>query len=97
MSRHGIVTGRYYHDTTGPLARSMKEITILLDIMVGPDRYDNLTFQAIGHFLVNSYAAEVVGKDALRGMELRLPWYPYWSTNAQINSPGNRTAVRGSG
>ncbi|KAL4955795.1 amidase signature domain-containing protein [Aspergillus filifer] len=90
MSRHGIVTGSYYHDTPGPLARSMKDVAILLDIMAGPDRYDNLTFQAIGHYPEAGYAAEVAGKDTLPGLKLGLPWDPYWSTNAHVNSPGHR-------
>jgi amidase len=81
MSRHGIVTGSYYHDTPGPLARSMADAALLLDIMVGSDRYDNLTFQAIGHYAEAGYAQEVVGKEALCGMKLGLPWDPYWSTN----------------
>jgi amidase len=49
--------------------------------MVGSDRYDNLTFQAIGHYAEAGYAQEVVGKEALCGMKLGLPWDPYWSTN----------------
>ncbi|KAH7309742.1 amidase signature domain-containing protein [Stachybotrys elegans] len=90
MSRHGIVTGSYWHDTPGPLARSMKDVSIMLDIMVGIDRYDNLTAEAIGHEPPNGYAAEVVDKQALRGMKLGLPWNPYWSTVAHINSGDNR-------
>ncbi|KEY64414.1 hypothetical protein S7711_08472 [Stachybotrys chartarum IBT 7711] len=82
MSRHGIVTGSYWHDTPGPLARSMKDVSILLDIMVGTDRYDNLTFQAIGHEPEGNYASEIVGREALRGMKLGLLWNPYWSTGA---------------
>jgi amidase len=81
MSRHGVVTGSYYHDTPGPLARSIADAALLLDIMAGPDRYDNLTFQAIGHVPEAGYAKEVTGKEALCGMKLGLPWNPYWSTN----------------
>ncbi|KAK1950836.1 amidase signature enzyme, partial [Colletotrichum sublineola] len=80
ISRHGVVTGSYYHDTPGPLARSVKDVSIMLDIMVGPDRYDNLTAEAIGHDPAKRYSAEIVGKEALRGMKLGLPWNPFWST-----------------
>lgn len=52
----------------------------MLDIIAGPDRYDNLTFQSLGRHPSNGYAAEVVDKDALKGMKLGLPWNPYWST-----------------
>ncbi|KDN68537.1 hypothetical protein CSUB01_12472, partial [Colletotrichum sublineola] len=90
ISRHGVVTGSYYHDTPGPLARSVKDVSIMLDIMVGPDRYDNLTAEAIGHDPAKRYSAEIVGKEALRGMKLGLPWNPFWSTGAHINSGSNR-------
>ncbi|KAL4935299.1 amidase signature domain-containing protein [Aspergillus oleicola] len=50
MSRHGIVTGSYYHDKPGPLARSMKDVAILLDIKTGPDPYDNPFSEIINSF-----------------------------------------------
>lgn len=81
MSRYGVVTGSYWHDTPGPLARSMSDVALLMDIMSGPDRHDNLTFEAIGH-QAESYSAQLVKKDALQGMKLGLPWDPYWSTIA---------------
>ena len=79
MSRHGIVPGSFYHDTPGPLARSVKDVALLLDVMAGADRYDNLTFEALGHYPKNGYTAEVLSKDSLRGMKLGLPWNPWWS------------------
>ncbi|KAH6957759.1 amidase signature domain-containing protein [Ilyonectria sp. MPI-CAGE-AT-0026] len=80
ISRHGIVPGSFYHDTPGPVARSMKDVAILFDIMAGADRFDNSTFDALSYYPKAGYSAEVVGKDALRGMKLGLPWNPYWST-----------------
>ena len=88
MSRHGIVTGSYYHDTAGPLTRNIKDSAILLDIMIGTDKYDNLTYQAVGHYPEDGYTARVVGKDALRGMKLGLPWKAYWKSNS-VCSPGH--------
>lgn len=82
MSRNGVVTGSYWHDTPGPLTRTIKDTAIMLDIMVGPDRHDNLTFESIGHAPEKGYEAEVVDKSGLKGMKLGLPWFPYWSTNA---------------
>lgn len=81
MSRHGVVTGSYYHDTPGPLARSMKDVSILLDIMVGLDKYDNLTRTAVERSPEDGYVSKLVGKQALKGMKFGLPWYPYWGTN----------------
>lgn len=80
ISRHGIVPGSFYHDTPGPVARSIKDVAVMLDIMAGPDRLDNLTFDGLGRYPEDGYAAQVVGKDALLGMKLGLPWNPYWST-----------------
>lgn len=58
----------------------MKDVAILFDIMAGADRYDNSTFDALSYYPKAGYSAEVVSKDALRGMKLGLPWNPYWST-----------------
>ena len=59
----------------------MGDVALLLDIISGPDRHDNLTFEAIGHH-AESYTAELAKKDAMKGMKLGLPWNPYWSTIA---------------
>lgn len=85
MSRFGIVTGSYYHDTAGPLARSIKDAAILLDIMKGIDSHDNLTFEAAGKYPTDGYTSHVVGKDALRGMKLGVPWEAYWASNGVRN------------
>ncbi|KAH8888545.1 amidase signature enzyme, partial [Thozetella sp. PMI_491] len=90
MSRHGIVTGSFFHDTPGPLARSMADVALMLDIMAGADPLDNLTFEALGHYPEKGYSAEVVGKDALKGMKLGVPWHPYWATEGAMNAPGLR-------
>ena len=91
-SRHGIVTGSFYHDTPGPLARSMKDVALILDIISGYDRYDNLTSEA--RYSENGYTAQVVDKDALRGLKLGLPWYPYWSTIQVIAYPNSTRMIR---
>lgn len=81
LSRHGIVPGSFYHDTPGPMARSMKDVAYLLDIMAGANRHDNLTWNALGNIPTDGYAARVSQKDNLRGTKLGLPWNSYWSTN----------------
>ncbi|CAI6332143.1 unnamed protein product [Periconia digitata] len=90
QSRHGIVTGSYWHDTPGTLAHSIADVGLLLDIMSGPDQYDNLTFESVGRISEDGYASKVAGKEALKGMKFGIPWDPYWSTNSHINSPGIR-------
>ncbi|KAK5081250.1 hypothetical protein LTR05_008044 [Lithohypha guttulata] len=90
MSRHGVVTGSYYHDTPGPLTRSMKDVAIMLDIMKGIDKYDNLTFEATGRYPADGYTSAVSQKGSLKGVKLGLPWKAYWAANGHVNSPGNR-------
>ncbi|KAK8075530.1 hypothetical protein PG997_010193 [Apiospora hydei] len=90
LSRRGVVTGSYYHDTPGPLARSVRDVAVMLDIMRGPDPLDNLTFQAVGKYPVDGYTVHLTNRSALRGMKFGIPWDPYWSTNAHMNSPGIR-------
>lgn len=55
------------------MARSVRDVAVLLDIMAGPDRLDNLTFDALGNFPKNGYAAEVTDQSSLKGMKLGLP------------------------
>ncbi|CAG9982978.1 unnamed protein product [Clonostachys byssicola] len=90
VSRHGVVPGSYYHDTPGPMARSMTDVAIVLDIIASPDHRDNLTFNALGKIPLEGYAAALGTSHALRGMRLGLPWNPYWSTAGNINAPGLR-------
>lgn len=58
----------------------MSDVALVMDTMSGPDRHDNLTFDAMGHYPENGYSSQIAGKDALRGMKLGLSWDPYWST-----------------
>ena len=87
MSRYGIVTGSYWHDTPGPLARSMRDVATLLDIMAGVDSKDNLTAEAPGHMPEKGYTAEITDKAALKGMKLGLPWDNYWAANRVRHLP----------
>ena len=81
LSRHGVVPGSFYHDTVGPMARSMNDVALLLDIMAGADQYDNLTWSGLGHYPEDGYSAQIKSQSNLKGMKLGLPWNPYWSTN----------------
>lgn len=87
ISRHGIVPGSYYHDTPGPLARSFKDVALLLDIMAGADQYDNLTFNALGHYPIDGYSANVLTKDTLKGMKIGLPWNPTGQPMQYVTQP----------
>lgn len=75
-----MIPGSFYHDTPGPVARSISDVAIIFDIIAGADPLDNLTYNALGHIPEDGYASRVVGQEALKGMKLGLPWNPYWAT-----------------
>lgn len=62
------------------MARSMSDVSIMLDVIAAPDSYDNLTFKALGRYPESGYLEQVRSTADLRGMKLGLPWNPYWST-----------------
>lgn len=68
VSRTGMTPLNSVRDTAGPMARSVADMTILLDIIVGPDPDDAATARAEGH-RPSSYKASLRA-DALRGARL---------------------------
>ncbi len=51
VSRTGVVPLDGVRDTAGPMARSVTDMTILLDVIVGPDPDDAATARSAGHLL----------------------------------------------
>src|SRR5215475_11301096 len=49
VSRTGIVPNISIRDTAGPMARSVTDMTILLEVIVGPDPDDAATARSAGH------------------------------------------------
>lgn len=49
VSRTGVVPLDGVRDTAGPMARSVTDMTILLDVIVGPDPDDAATARSAGH------------------------------------------------
>jgi Asp-tRNA(Asn)/Glu-tRNA(Gln) amidotransferase A subunit family amidase len=49
VSRTGVVPLDGVRDTAGPMARSVTDMTILLDVIVGPDLDDAATARSVGH------------------------------------------------
>jgi amidase len=68
ISRTGIVPLNSVQDTAGPMARSVGDLAILLDIIVGADLEDVATSRARGH-VARTYTSGL-NKDALRGARL---------------------------
>jgi amidase len=68
VSRAGMTPLNSVRDTAGPMARSIADMTILLDVIVGPDPDDAATARAEGH-RPSSYMASLHA-DALKGARL---------------------------
>src|SRR6266446_5530632 len=49
VSRTGIVPLDGVRDTAGPMARNVTDMTILLDVIIGPDPDDTATARSAGH------------------------------------------------
>jgi Asp-tRNA(Asn)/Glu-tRNA(Gln) amidotransferase A subunit family amidase len=68
VSRHGMLPANPTQDTMGPMARSVMDAALLLDVMVGYDPQDPITAYAVGQ-VPPSYAA-TLRPDALRGTRI---------------------------
>ena len=68
VSRTGMVPLNSVRDTAGPMARSIRDLATLLDVIVGSDPEDPVTARAQGH-TVAGYATSLK-RDALKGARL---------------------------
>jgi amidase len=68
VSRTGMTPNNSVRDTPGPMARSVRDMTMLLDVIVGADPDDPATARADGHRLTTYMSA--LQPDALRGARL---------------------------
>jgi amidase len=68
VSTAGMTPNNSVRDTAGPMARSVADMAILLDVIAGPDPEDPVTARAQGHRLP-TYTGELK-TDALKGARL---------------------------
>jgi len=68
VSTAGMTPNNSVRDTTGPMARSVADLVVLLDVMAGLDPEDPVTSRAEGHRLP-TYAGQLK-TDALKGARL---------------------------
>ncbi|MFN8060455.1 MAG: amidase family protein [Vicinamibacterales bacterium] len=68
VSRFGMMPARPTTDTIGPLARTVRDLALVLDAIAGYDPHDLLTAAAAGH-VPASYAASLSADD-LRGARI---------------------------
>lgn len=68
VSRFGMMPGSPTRDTLGPLARTVRDAAILLDVIAGYDPNDPVTAACVGH-VPETYTSFLIA-DGLRGMRL---------------------------
>ena len=68
VSRAGIIPVAHSQDTAGPIARSVEDAAIMLDVMAGFDPADPVTARAIGH-IPHSFT-DYLDADGLRGARI---------------------------
>ncbi len=68
VSRHGMLPARPTTDTLGPIARTVRDAAILLDVIAGYDHQDPVTAQAVGQ-IPRSYTS-VLARDGLKGARI---------------------------
>ncbi len=68
ISRSGIIPISYSQDTSGPMARTVKDAVIALGMVTGVDNDDDKTTQSVGHSM-EDYTAHLI-KNGLQGKRL---------------------------
>jgi Asp-tRNA(Asn)/Glu-tRNA(Gln) amidotransferase A subunit family amidase len=68
VSRFGMLPGTPIRDTLGPMARSVRDAAILLDVMAGYDPRDPTTAYSVSH--VPATYTSFLDPDGLRGLRL---------------------------
>jgi amidase len=68
VSRHGMLPARPSTDTLGPIARSVRDAALVLDVIAGYDPKDPVTAQAVGQ-IPKSYTS-FLAPDGLKGARI---------------------------
>ena len=66
----GVVPLTVARDTTGPMARTAEDLTLMLEAMAGSDQKDDYTLEAGADALVGDGYADNLSKDGLKGKRI---------------------------
>lgn len=79
-SRAGVIPESEHQDSTGPMARTVKDAVYVFQSMWGVDERDAYTLNQTGHTPEDGdYLKFLSNKDALKGARFGLPWKKLWS------------------
>ncbi|KAK6457812.1 Glutamyl-tRNA amidotransferase subunit A (Glu-ADT subunit A) [Scheffersomyces xylosifermentans] len=80
-SRAGVIPESEHQDTTGPLARTVRDAVYVLQNMYGVDERDNYTLAQVGNVPEDGNYVKFLGdRSSLKGAKFGLPWAKLWST-----------------
>ncbi|KAK4442395.1 amidase signature domain-containing protein [Podospora aff. communis PSN243] len=79
-SRYLVIPISSHQDTTGPMARTVKDAAIILQAIAGVDKYDNYTSAIPNNGVIPDYVA-ALNKSALSGARIGIP-YNAFSVNS---------------
>ncbi len=68
VSRHGMMPAAPSRDTVGPMARTIRDLALLLDVIAGYDPNDPITAASVGR--IPATFTNFLDADGLRGMRL---------------------------
>ncbi|CAF2419142.1 unnamed protein product [Rotaria sp. Silwood2] len=68
-SRSGVIPISHYHDSVGPMGRTVEDVALMLEVMQGVDSRDEAT-QQVGTTRHGNYSQFLRGVEGLRGLRL---------------------------
>ncbi|KAM0306321.1 hypothetical protein HYE67_002331 [Fusarium culmorum] len=77
-SRAGVIPESEHQDSVGTFARTVRDATLVLDAIYGPDERDNYTSAQKDKTPKGGYAQYLSKKKALKGATFGLPWKSFW-------------------
>lgn len=77
-SRAGVIPESLNQDSVGILAKSVKDVAYVLDVIYGVDEADNYTSAQLGRTPAGSYVPYLSGREALANATFGVPWSSFW-------------------